>query len=277
MSNSVVKTKTRKMYRTPSGRLMKMSPLALAKQEAAREKQQQALELRKAGATYLEIANSLGYADPSGAKKAVDVALSRVQVENAKEVILLDLQRLDELQMRCMAQLRNKNDLNQVDRILRIMQQRYALAGIGETTAQEIREAMGITQQITNNNTALVINMNPNSEESYIRKMMAAAGASSETIEQYVEEKLAPPPAIEPGKGKKKKVVRRTKKGSNKGGSIEGVSKEAIAVGRLMGVEDGDTTIEDLKYKDSIATTHVPNTVHRVIGEEDIVEGEVIE
>ena len=47
----------------------------------AHEKQLQALELRKAGVPYAEIAKRLGYATGSGAHKAVAGALKRTQPE----------------------------------------------------------------------------------------------------------------------------------------------------------------------------------------------------
>lgn len=279
MENTVVAPRTKKAYRlrTVNGRRKKVPARLQAQQDAAREKQNQALELRKAGATYNEIAQALGYYNAGGAKKAVDRAMERTVIDSSKEIILLDLQRLDELQKRCMAQLRNKNDLSQVDRILRIMTQRYALAGISENVASELREAMGITQTITQNNTQLVIQVNPNSEEAYIRKMMGATGASEETINAYVEQKLKPK-EIEPGPSKKKKVVRRKKrKEGPQNASIEGVSEETRIVGKLMGVEDNTTTYGDLVYKDSIVKEYVDNTTHGVIKEDDIIDAEIID
>ncbi len=287
MPQEVVKRRGSFSTRTVNGRRRKLTPLMAEKKEAAREKQNQALELRKAGATYNEIAQALGYYNSGGAKKAVDAAMARVVVESSKEIILLDLQRLDELQKRCMAQLRNKNDLSQVDRILRIMQQRYALAGIGEETARELREAMGITQQITQNNTQLVIQVNPNSEEAYVRKMMGAAGLSSETIEEYVDAKLKPK-ELTPGPPKQKKVVvrRRRKsstggsnsKGNNKGNSsTEEFSEETKVVGKLMGVDDSSTTMGDMLYKDSISTYKKEHDTFPSIKEDDIIDAEIIE
>lgn len=288
MSTNEVMTKTRKAYRlrTVNGRKKKVPARLQARQDAAREKQEQALELRKAGATYKEISTALSFYDASAAKRAVDRAMARNVVETSSEIILLDLQRLDELQKRCMAQLRNKNDLSQVDRILRIMSQRYALAGIGEETAREVREAMGITQQITNNNTALVIQVNPNSEEAYIRRMMSAAGASEATIEQYVEEKLKPK-ELDPGPpAKKKVVVRRKRKSSSKGvnnkvnnngGTQEPLSSETRTVAKLMGVDSEDTTMGDMKYKDSIVTHRGEHDTYPSIREDDIIDAEIIE
>src|SRR6185503_12390372 len=96
MPEKVLVTRRGRNYRTVNGRKKLLTPQMQAKQEAARDRQNQALELRKAGATYAEIANALGYYNSGGAKKAVDKAMSRVVVESSTEIILLDLQRLDD-------------------------------------------------------------------------------------------------------------------------------------------------------------------------------------
>src|ERR1700722_4049700 len=64
---------------------------------ALRQRQRQALELRKAGETYRQIADALGYKSKCGAYKAVDGALREVTREPAEAVRELELQRLDEL------------------------------------------------------------------------------------------------------------------------------------------------------------------------------------
>ncbi len=56
-----------------------------------------ALELKKAGANYRVIAETLGYRGPSGAWKAVHCALRDVLREPAEEVLKLELLRLDSL------------------------------------------------------------------------------------------------------------------------------------------------------------------------------------
>lgn len=61
------------------------------------EKQRQAIELRKAGATYDEIAVQLGYAGRQGAYKAVISALAAITREPALEFKALELERLDKL------------------------------------------------------------------------------------------------------------------------------------------------------------------------------------
>ncbi len=59
---------------------------------------QEAVKLRAAGMPYYAIADRLGYADESGARKAVDRLLSRVDHEQVGELRQLEGRRLDQLQ-----------------------------------------------------------------------------------------------------------------------------------------------------------------------------------
>lgn len=59
------------------------------------EKQKAALELRKAGATYDSIAQTVGYASRSGAALAVEAALRKTLQEPADELRVLDIERLN--------------------------------------------------------------------------------------------------------------------------------------------------------------------------------------
>lgn len=63
----------------------------------ARNRQQQALELRMAGRTWTEIADTLGYASHTGAYEAVKVALSRSNHEAAEDYRSLTLGRLTKI------------------------------------------------------------------------------------------------------------------------------------------------------------------------------------
>lgn len=57
----------------------------------------EALELRKRGKTFAEIADALGYESPVGAYNAVKSELERIVREPAQEVLNLELTRLDKL------------------------------------------------------------------------------------------------------------------------------------------------------------------------------------
>lgn len=193
--------KSVRLVRSPrTGRLRKPSALALQKMEAARERQEQALELRKAGATYREIAAALGYANESGAKKACDAVMKRTVFDLAEDIVTLDLQRLDEFQKRCMAQLRTKNDLSQIDRLLRIMERRYMLAGVAPETVKKIQEAYGLDGAVINNAGVMVVQVGHNSEQDFVKKMMQASGIDLDSAEaKHYLERIDPPKELTQG------------------------------------------------------------------------------
>lgn len=96
-----------------------------------RERELQALELRKAGFTFDRIAQQLGISQP-GAYKAVKRALSRLTAqtdEAADEVRRLELERLDGMLPVMWTQAKQGNQ-GAVDRVLRIMERRARLLGL---------------------------------------------------------------------------------------------------------------------------------------------------
>ena len=139
-------------------------------------RQQKALELRMAGTPYADIARALGYANPSSAKYACDKAMSRVQIDAAKEVVAMDLARLDEFQMRCTHALRNNGDLGQIDRILRIMDWRYRLLGVNDETVRALQSEHGIHTTTNVKNQVMVVQAAPETSHDFISKMMKAVG-----------------------------------------------------------------------------------------------------
>ncbi|MEU4810027.1 hypothetical protein AB0H20_12590 [Nocardia fluminea] len=66
-------------------------------QPEERERQQKALALRLAGGSYAAIARTLGYADHSGAYRAVEAVLNRVESEGAAQLRQIEDARLNEL------------------------------------------------------------------------------------------------------------------------------------------------------------------------------------
>lgn len=104
---------------------------ASAKLIAQREKEQRALELRKAGLTYDEIAKSLEMSK-NGVWKAVNRVLEDVADEAKKEATglrALEALRLDDLQKSLWARAR-KGDLAAMDRIIRVLERRAKLLGL---------------------------------------------------------------------------------------------------------------------------------------------------
>lgn len=67
---------------------------------ALTEKHLRALEYRRMGYTYAQMAEQLGYSSAQGAHKAVTSVLKRVIREPAQDVILLELERVDALFVR---------------------------------------------------------------------------------------------------------------------------------------------------------------------------------
>lgn len=68
--------------------------------KAVTERQLPALEYRRMGYTYAQIAEMLGYSSAQGAFKAVESVLRRISREPTEDVVLLELERVDALFVR---------------------------------------------------------------------------------------------------------------------------------------------------------------------------------
>jgi hypothetical protein len=99
------------------------------KRIAAVERKRQALELRKAGLTYQEIADRLGYDGPSGAYATIRAALRALVKEPAEELRDLEVARLDALLSGIWLEAR-KGNVSKIDRVLKIMERRATLLGL---------------------------------------------------------------------------------------------------------------------------------------------------
>jgi hypothetical protein len=155
----------------------KIPPAVGRRTAAVREKQKRAAELRAAGVAYGVIAEELGYSHASSAKKAVDAFVQDQERELAKEIILLDLVRLDEMQMRAYADIRQGN-LKMIPTVLQIMEARYRLLGVSSRTVEELQEQFGISPngpqggQVVNNGVMVI----GGSESDFVRSLMIATG-----------------------------------------------------------------------------------------------------
>jgi hypothetical protein len=106
----------------------------------AAEKAKQALELRRAGWSYDDIAEEVGYANRSVAYKAVKRAIAAITRESATELLELELTRLDDM-FSGLYEAARAGDNFSVDRALKIMEQRAKLLGLydrktDDTTAE---------------------------------------------------------------------------------------------------------------------------------------------
>lgn len=96
---------------------------------SAAEKQAEALRLRKAGLTYEEIADRLGYANKSGAYKTVMSALRKIVQEPADELRKLEIERLD-VMLASLWPFILKGSPRHVEIGLKVMDRRAALLGL---------------------------------------------------------------------------------------------------------------------------------------------------
>jgi hypothetical protein len=88
-----------------------------------------ALELRKAGVSFPQIARRLGYSGPGAAFKAVQSALDATLREPAESLRTLEAERLDRL-MLGVWQRATAGDAKAVDNVLKIMDRRARLLGL---------------------------------------------------------------------------------------------------------------------------------------------------
>jgi len=109
------------------------------------EKRKRALELRRAGWSFEDIAAEVGYANKGSAHRAVKQGIAAITRESATELIELELSRLDDLLASLYESARN-GDLFAVDRALKIADQRTKFLGLYEhktdDTSAEVRAAL---------------------------------------------------------------------------------------------------------------------------------------
>lgn len=96
---------------------------------AERLRAQESLELRRQGKTWQEIADDLGYADRSGARKAVERLLDRTEFESVDEFRVLESDRLDALHQAHWDKAIN-GDVKATELVLKISAQRCRLLGL---------------------------------------------------------------------------------------------------------------------------------------------------
>lgn len=101
------------------------------------EKQAQSIELRKAGATYDQIARKVGYANRGSAYRAVKSALEKITEEPAYELRNLISERLDVMLLGVWQQARSGH-LGAIDRAIKIEERRAKLFGLDKQAETEI-------------------------------------------------------------------------------------------------------------------------------------------
>lgn len=97
----------------------------------------QALELRKAGVSYVRIAEVLGYASGSGAHKAVASALKKTLQEPADDLRTLEIERLDAMLSAIWASVK-QGQYGAIDRAIKIMERKAKLLGMDAPTKHDV-------------------------------------------------------------------------------------------------------------------------------------------
>lgn len=109
---------------------------------AARERAMQALNLRKAGVSFGQIAEQLNYADESGARKAVQALLANTEYEQVDEARRLAVLRLDAIlqggQKSSLFMRAINGELYAIDRVLKLEERRARLLGLDAPTTIHI-------------------------------------------------------------------------------------------------------------------------------------------
>lgn len=100
------------------------------------------LDLRRAGATYQEIADELGYKNRGTAYKALRRALGRTLQDSADNLRELEAARLDQLQLGSW-KAAMRGDPKAVANVLRVMERRAKLLGLDAPAKTELTGAGG--------------------------------------------------------------------------------------------------------------------------------------
>lgn len=108
-------------------------PVSKAAQVMNREKEIAAINLRRTGMTYSEIAHELGYSDHAGALRAVRRGLQRALQEPADDLRQIEATRLDRAQEKIWAKV-EEGDPKAITVLLRIMERRAKLMGLDMPT-----------------------------------------------------------------------------------------------------------------------------------------------
>lgn len=112
-------------------------PIPLRRKMSAAEKSKRAISLKLAGASYKEIAENLGYADPSGAQKVVSRGLRKSLQENAAELRRIHYSRLEHMLMIIWPDV-NVGDAKSMNTALNVMDRMEKLYGLNAAEKVDI-------------------------------------------------------------------------------------------------------------------------------------------
>lgn len=151
LANVKTKAKQRKRVAKGSSRIL------------VQQKRRQALEMRKAGATYQIIADQVGYADAGGARKAVLKAFGEVIQEPVQELKTLQVERLNHMLLVLWPKVQ-QGDTSAMNTALSIMNKIDSLMGTDAATQIEVR----------NDTAVLVVEGDKNDYIAALKKMSGA-------------------------------------------------------------------------------------------------------
>ena len=120
-----------------SGNIVVHNPITPKKQLSTGERTKRAMALKLAGASYASIADTLGYSDASGARKAVMRGMDQSLQENANELRKLHYGRLEHMLMLLWSDVNTKS-LPSMSAALAIMDRMAKLHGIDSSLPSEV-------------------------------------------------------------------------------------------------------------------------------------------
>ena len=117
----------------------------------ARQRAEQAIQLRVLGYSYTEIAKRCGYRDPSGARKAIKTLRDRLLLDDVRDATALQAERIDRAVRECMEwieQQPTKDRLWALDRLVPLLKRQAELLGLdakddAPTAAQVVFNVVG--------------------------------------------------------------------------------------------------------------------------------------
>lgn len=134
----------------------------------AKERERKALELRKAGMSLRQIAEAVGYADESGAQRAIVRGLKNITHEPAQELKTLEMERLNAMLLVLWPKIQDPNHehhFEAFDRALRLMDKIDRLQGL------DAPQQVELSGQIAHG-----VLMIDGTKETYIEALKAMAG-----------------------------------------------------------------------------------------------------
>lgn len=141
------------------------------------EKQRKALELRKAGASYDQIADQLKLGNRSVAFQLVKAGIKAIVKEPAESVLHLELARLDAMLLGCWTKAK-LGDPQAIDRVLRIQDRRASYLGLDAPKRAEVTGADGAP---------LVGQATPEAAAALVRQMFGEQAAPAAASKPDVE------------------------------------------------------------------------------------------